>query len=227
MATTMYGLARDGFLEIGYHWLPHGQRARRYSLAFVTTGYTPAYTTDQYLGVAISGGNIIAQSGTFASLSSSLGTANAANETVTSVSGAQFAYVVLYSFITNNNSSPLIMNIDTATGLPCTPNGGNIVVQWDTGTNKIFTLCKDVGYVGQGAWATIRDGVRMLFDRTYTGRQANRRRRPDHRADGADVPRAGVRASGLSGARGEELKEIEKRSSVGRIPVLSQKHEQP
>ena len=167
MATTMYGLARDGFLEsaTGFHWT-----AAAVQLAFVTTGYTPAYTTDQYLGVAISGGNIIAQSGTFGSLSSSLGTANAANETVTSVSGAQFAYVVLYSFITNNNSSPLIMNIDTATGLPCTPNGGNIVVQWDTGTNKIFTLCKDVDYIGQGAWATIRDGVRMLFDRTYTGR---------------------------------------------------------
>ena len=30
--------------------------------------------------------------------------------------------------------------IDTATGLPVTPNGGDITVSWDNGTNKIFKL---------------------------------------------------------------------------------------
>jgi hypothetical protein len=162
----MYGLAREGFLTSvsGFDW-----NSAAIQLAFVTTGYTPNYTTDQYLSV-ISGGNIVAQSGTFSSLSSSLGTANAANETVSSVSGAQFAYVVIYSFITNAAASPLIMNIDTATGLPCTPNGGNIVVQWDTGTNKIFTLCREADWVNKGAWATIRDAVSRIFDRTYTGK---------------------------------------------------------
>jgi hypothetical protein len=34
----------------------------------------------------------------------------------------------------------LIAFIDTATNLPVTPNGGNINIAWDTGTNKIFTL---------------------------------------------------------------------------------------
>ena len=167
MATTMYGLARDGFLNSvsGFDWT-----TAAIQLAFVTSGYTPNYTTDQYFGVAVAGGNIIAQSGTFASLSSSLGTANAANETVTAVSGAAFSQVTILSFITNNNSSPLILNTDSYSGLPCTPNGGNIVVQWDTGTNKIFTLCREADYISRGAWATIRDGVRMLFDRTYTGR---------------------------------------------------------
>lgn len=162
----MYGLAREGFLTSvsGFDWTSSAMQ-----LAFVTSSYTPNYTTDQYLSV-ISGGYIIAQSGSFSSQSSALGTANAANETVSSVSGAQFAYVTLYSFITNAAASPLVMNIDTATGLPCTPNGGNIVVQWDTGTNKIFTLCHEVDYISKGAWATIREGVHMLFDRTYTGK---------------------------------------------------------
>lgn len=162
----MYGLAREGFLTSvsGFDWTSSAMQ-----LAFVTSSYTPDYTTDQYLSV-ISGGYIIAQSGSFSSQSSALGTANAANETVSSVSGAQFAYVTLYSFITNAAASPLVMNIDTATGLPCTPNGGNIVVQWDTGTNKIFTLCHEVDYISKGAWATIREGVHMLFDRTYTGK---------------------------------------------------------
>lgn len=167
MATTMYGLARNGFLNAGtgLAWT-----SSAIQLAFVTSSYTPNYTTDQYLGIAVSSGYIIAYSGTFSSLSSSLGTANAANETVSSVTGAQFAYVTLYSFVTNYAGSPLIMNIDTATGLPCTPNGGNIVVQWDTGTNKIFTLCHEADWINRGAWATIRDGVHQLFDRTYTGK---------------------------------------------------------
>ena len=34
----------------------------------------------------------------------------------------------------------LIAFIDTATGLPCTPNGGNINVVWDSGANRIFKL---------------------------------------------------------------------------------------
>ena len=167
MATTMYGLARAGFLTSasGFDWT-----SAAIQLAFVTSSYSPNYTTDQYLGVAVSSGYIIAQSGTFSSLSQSLGTANAANETVSSVTGAQFAYVIIYSYITNNNSSPLIMNIDTATGLPCTPNGGNIVVQWDTGTNKIFTLCHEADWVNRGAWAAIRDARGHIFDRSYSGK---------------------------------------------------------
>ena len=37
-------------------------------------------------------------------------------------------------------TSPLIAYIDTATGLPITPNGGDIIVTWDNGTNKIFKV---------------------------------------------------------------------------------------
>ncbi|GAI46620.1 unnamed protein product, partial [marine sediment metagenome] len=37
-------------------------------------------------------------------------------------------------------SSPLIALIDTATGLPVTPNDGDITIAWDNGANKIFKL---------------------------------------------------------------------------------------
>ena len=136
MATTMYGLARAAYLACtsAYSWT-----GANIQLAFVTSSYTPNYTTDQFLS-AISGGYIVAQSGNFSSATATLGTANAANETVSSVTGAQFAYVTIYYSTGSSSTSGLILNIDTATGLPCTPNGGNIVVQWDTGTNKIFTL---------------------------------------------------------------------------------------
>lgn len=34
----------------------------------------------------------------------------------------------------------LIAYFDTATGLPVTPNGGDITIAWDSGANKIFAL---------------------------------------------------------------------------------------
>jgi len=30
--------------------------------------------------------------------------------------------------------------MDTATGLPITPNGGDIIITWDNGTNRILRL---------------------------------------------------------------------------------------
>lgn len=39
--------------------------------------------------------------------------------------------IILYLDTGNPATSPLIYFIDTATGLPVTPNGGNVVVAWD------------------------------------------------------------------------------------------------
>lgn len=44
------------------------------------------------------------------------------------------------SSFTWSTESPLIAYIDTATGLPVTPNGGDITIAWDSGANKIFKL---------------------------------------------------------------------------------------
>jgi hypothetical protein len=60
--------------------------------------------------------------------------------TFTSVSGDQSEAIIIYKDTGNAATSPLIAFIDTATGLPVTPNGGNINVAWDSGSNKIFAL---------------------------------------------------------------------------------------
>ena len=60
--------------------------------------------------------------------------------TFTSVSGASIEAIVIYSDTGTESTSPLIAYIDTATGLPITPNGGDIIVTWDNGTNKIFKV---------------------------------------------------------------------------------------
>ena len=68
------------------------------------------------------------------------GAADANDVTFTSVTGASIEAIVLYKDTGTDSTSPLIAFIDTATGLPITPNGGDIIVTWDNGANKIFKL---------------------------------------------------------------------------------------
>lgn len=48
--------------------------------------------------------------------------------------------VVIYKDTGNPATSPLLVYIDQITGFPVTTNGGNIIVQWDNGAFKIFSL---------------------------------------------------------------------------------------
>lgn len=59
----------------------------------------------------------------------------------TSLSGAEVEAVVLYIDTGSAATSRLVAYLDTGvTGLPFTPNGGNVTLIWDTGVNKIFKL---------------------------------------------------------------------------------------
>lgn len=48
--------------------------------------------------------------------------------------------VVIYKDTGSEATSPLIAYIDVITGFPLATNGGNVVVQWDNGAYKIFSL---------------------------------------------------------------------------------------
>lgn len=64
-----------------------------------------------------------------------------ANDAVfASVTGDPSEALIIYKHTGTESTSRLIAYIDTATGLPVTPNGADITVQWDNGANKIFTL---------------------------------------------------------------------------------------
>jgi len=65
---------------------------------------------------------------------------DAADVTYTAVTGDPSEAVVVYKDTGVEGTSQLIAYIDTATGLPVTPNGGDITIQWDNGINKIFKL---------------------------------------------------------------------------------------
>lgn len=70
------------------------------------------------------------------------GIADAADAVFTGVSGPTVGALLVFASTATANASdwPLIAYIDTATGLPVGPNGGDITVQWDNATNKIFKL---------------------------------------------------------------------------------------
>ena len=135
MANALFGIGRANFLIGDIHW-----DSDNIKFTFVdSTDYTLAIDTHDYYDDITAGGRV-GTSGNLSSKTYALGVADAADETVNTVTGDQFEYIILWMDSSVEATSPLIACIDTATGLPCTPNGGNITVQWDAGANKIFKL---------------------------------------------------------------------------------------
>lgn len=110
-------------------------------LVFVDHGVdTPVAATDSFLSDIASGARI-ATSSALASKTFTAGVFDAADITVTSVTGASFESIVFYDDTPGSDATrDLILFLDTATGLPTTPNGADITVQFDNGANKIFAL---------------------------------------------------------------------------------------
>jgi hypothetical protein len=102
-----------------------------------------AYFSDLPSGARVgnSGGSTRASMPSLASKTSAAGVADAADATFTTVTaGAALASIVLFKDSGADDTSRLIAKIDSGTGLPVTPNGGDITVAWDSGANKIFKL---------------------------------------------------------------------------------------
>ena len=73
------------------------------------------------------------------------GVFDAADATFSNVTGDVSEALIIYhdvqvGGVTEANSCTLIAYIDTATGLPITPGGGDITVAFSDGANKIFAL---------------------------------------------------------------------------------------
>lgn len=135
MANTLYDGARKRFLEADIHWLTDTMKVRLIS----TASYSPNFTTHQFLS-DIPSASRIGSEVTLTGKSTNGGAADANDVTFASVSGAQVNAILIYKDTGVEGTSPLIAWIDTATGLPITPNGGDIIVTWDNGVNKIFRL---------------------------------------------------------------------------------------
>lgn len=135
MANALYDKGREGFLDGSIDWDTDTIKD-----VLVDHGVdTPNVSTDDNLD-DIGAGARIATSGAFGTKTVTNGVADAADVVHSAVSGAQFESVNIFKDSGLESTSRMIAYIDTATGLPCTPNGGDITVQWDDGANKIFRL---------------------------------------------------------------------------------------
>ena len=135
MANALYGLGRQAFLEGDIAWDTDAIRAVLIDTDTYTVSIDAHNAYDDLSGVVGS------ESGAFASKTTTLGTADAADITFSSVSGASVEAVVIFQDVGTASVDRLIAYIDTvSSGLPVTPNGGNITVTWDAGSDKIFTL---------------------------------------------------------------------------------------
>lgn len=135
MANTLYDFARQRFLEAQINWMTNVVK-----VILVDTGaYTPQTAVHQYLSDIPTSARI-AGPVTMTGKATAGGAADANDVTFTAVSGASIEAIIIYIDNGTEATSPLIAYIDTATGLPITPNGGDIIVTWDNGTNKIFKV---------------------------------------------------------------------------------------
>ena len=135
MANTLYDYCRQRFLEAQINWMTDTMKV----ILVSTSAYTPQTAVHQYLAdIPVSAR--IAGPVTLTAKATTGGAADAADCTFTSVSGATINAIVIYKDTGTEVTSPLIAYIDTATGLPITPNGGDIIVTWDNGVNKIFRV---------------------------------------------------------------------------------------
>lgn len=138
MANTLYNDCRKQFLEAQINWDTDDIKV----ILIKTSEYTfsPSHTllTDV---PALARSFTTAQ--TMTTSTTTDGAADADDVTFSAVeAGHQVGAILIYKQLAGGTPSDtlLLAYLDTATGLPITTNGGDIIVTWDNGINRIFRL---------------------------------------------------------------------------------------
>ena len=135
MANALYDAGREAFLDGTISWSSDNIKV----VLVDTADYTADLANHTALSDIAAGGRV-ATSANLASKTVTAGVADAADVTLSAVTGDQSEALVIYKDTGVESTSTLIAYIDTATNLPVTPNGGDITIQWSDGANKIFKL---------------------------------------------------------------------------------------
>jgi hypothetical protein len=132
MANAIYPKAKEKFLDALID-IP----SDTIKIALIDTGTYTYNSADEFWSSASSA--IVGTAETLASKTITSGVFDAADVTFTSVSGVSAEALIIYKDTGSAATSPLIMYIDVAaSGLPVTPNGNNIDVQFNA--SGIFAL---------------------------------------------------------------------------------------
>src|SRR3972149_2420468 len=135
MANLLYDTARKSFLAGELDWDADAIKVTLLD----TSNYVYSSAHDFFND--ITAGGQVATSGAFVGKTTTAGTADASDVTLSAVSGSVSENLIIWEDdAPASDSDRLIARIDTATGLAVTPDGGDITITWDSGQNKIFTL---------------------------------------------------------------------------------------
>lgn len=137
MANVLYDKGREGFLDGSIDWDTDDIRIILVDGADYTFSAAHDFLDD------VAAGGRVAVSSALGSKTVTSGIADAADVTWTAVTGDPSEMIIGYKHTGTDATSRLIFKIDTVQGggaLSVTPNGGDITVQWDNSTNKIFKL---------------------------------------------------------------------------------------
>lgn len=135
MSNSLYGKGRDKFANGDIDWTVDNIRVYLIDIS----DYSFLIDADEFLSDIPAAAKVA-----FASLagkSSALGVCDANDAIFSSVTGDTCEALVIVKWTGNEATSALIAYLDTAvSGLPVTPNGGDITITWDNGANRIFKL---------------------------------------------------------------------------------------
>jgi hypothetical protein len=137
MASTWYPLFKEALLTGATNSNPSTGNVK---VVLVDSADYTYSATHQFLSDVTSAGRV-ATSGNLTTKSFTAGVFDADDVTFTAVTGDQSEALVIYIDTGTATTSRLMLYVDTASsGLPVTPNGGNITVTWDNGASKIAAL---------------------------------------------------------------------------------------
>ena len=136
MSNALFGKGRGRFAEGQFAWTSDTIKA----CLIVTSVYSVSIDAHEYWSDVSSSSYTGITPITLGSKTSTLGVLDAADITFSAVSGSAIGAIILYKDTGSPASSPLMLYLDTATGLPINPNGGDIIAQWDSGPNRIVKL---------------------------------------------------------------------------------------
>lgn len=134
MANGLYSAGREGYLAGNLDFDANDVRV----ILTDAADYTRDLSAHDRLDDVAAAGRV-AVSSALGTKTTTAGTADAADVTWTAVTGDVSEQVIGYYHTGTESTSYLIWNMDTfASGMPVTPNGGNITIAWNA--SGIFTL---------------------------------------------------------------------------------------
>ena len=134
MANALYPTFKQKLMEAGIT-----MTSDTIKVALIDTGVYTYSASDEFYDDVSAG--TIGTPQTLTTPSLTVNVFDADNATFTSVSGNSVEALIIYKDTGTPSTSPVIAYIDTvSSGLPVTPNGGDITITWDSGANKIFAL---------------------------------------------------------------------------------------